>query len=161
MVDYLKAMNFVQDFGCARLEHLQILYDAKDNNFKNLLEGNMISQKGNIFVHNTRIINEDMLKAISLLCKFKNRLKEYQIAKYPALISFLTTENLTYYIIVANEENREGIIKSINSETNTLENADKLLLIFPDGSDLNNITCKKEIGYTTYPDLKWLNKEER
>lgn len=158
MVNYLDAMNFIQDFGCARLKDLQILYDAKDDNFNKLLEGNMITKKGDIFVHNTAKINEDMLKAISLLCKFKKRLKQPLYTKYPALISFITVENTTYHIIVANEENREAIIKIINSGTNLLKNADKLLLIFPDASDLNNITCEKEFGYTTYPDLKWLNK---
>ena len=159
MVDYLKAMNFVQDFGCARLKQLQILFDGEEDNFKKLLEDKIISQKGDIFVHNTKTINEDMLKAIELLCKFKKRLKETYLAKYPAVISFMTIENTLYSIIVANEDNKEAIIKLLNINVDTIDNADKLLLIFPDASDLNNITCEKQFAYTTFPALKILNKE--
>ena len=57
MVDKIKVMNFLQDFGCARLEHLQILYSDEKDNFKNILVGNMVSRKGDVFVHNTRKIN--------------------------------------------------------------------------------------------------------
>lgn len=160
MVDYLKAMNFVQDFGCARLKQLQILYNGVGDNFNKLLEGNMISRKGDIFVHNTKVIDDDVLKAIELLCKFKKRLKETYLAKYPAVISFLTIENTLYSIIVANENNKEAIIKLLNINVDTIDNADKLLLIFPDASDLNNITTEKEYAYTTFPELKILNKKE-
>ena len=61
MVDKLKVINFLQDFGCARLNQLQILYKDRNNNFKNILSSNMVSKKGDIFVHNTRKINEKML----------------------------------------------------------------------------------------------------
>ena len=29
-----KVLNFLQDFGCCKLEHLQILFNDKNNNFK-------------------------------------------------------------------------------------------------------------------------------
>ena len=48
MVDKLKVINFLQDFGCARQEQLQILFDDPDNNFKSILSGNMISKKDDI-----------------------------------------------------------------------------------------------------------------
>ncbi len=54
----IKVINFLQDFGCARIEQLQILYDDKNNNFKNILASNMVSKKGNILVHNTKRICE-------------------------------------------------------------------------------------------------------
>ncbi len=44
MVDKLKIINFIQDFGCARLSHLPILYDDKNNNFKNILDNMYISK---------------------------------------------------------------------------------------------------------------------
>ena len=34
MVDKTKVLNFMQDFGCAKIEHLQILFNDKNNNFK-------------------------------------------------------------------------------------------------------------------------------
>lgn len=50
MVDKIKVINFLQDFGCARLNQLQILYNDKNNNFKNILDGNMVSKKGDVLV---------------------------------------------------------------------------------------------------------------
>ena len=60
MVDKLKVINFLQDFGCARLEHLQILYNDRNSNFRNILSRNMVTKKGDIFVHNTKRINDKM-----------------------------------------------------------------------------------------------------
>ena len=48
MIDKLKVLNFLQDFGCAKLEHLQILFDGKNDNFKSILSSNMVSKKGDI-----------------------------------------------------------------------------------------------------------------
>ena len=45
MIDKLKVINFLQDFGCAKLSHLQILYGDKNNNFNTILNGNMVSKK--------------------------------------------------------------------------------------------------------------------
>ena len=50
MIDNLKIINFLQDFGCTKLEHLQILFDNTDNNFKSILKSNVITKKGDIFV---------------------------------------------------------------------------------------------------------------
>ena len=61
MIDKIKVINFLQDFGCVKLNQLQILYNDEDNNFKNVLNGNMISKKGDIFVHNTRKINKSKI----------------------------------------------------------------------------------------------------
>ena len=74
MIDKLKVINFLQDFGCARLNQLQILFDSRNNNFKEILNNSMVSKKGDIFVHNTRKINDNMLIALDILCKYKNRL---------------------------------------------------------------------------------------
>lgn len=38
MIDKLKVMNFLQDFGCARLEHLKIIFEDKNNSFKSILD---------------------------------------------------------------------------------------------------------------------------
>ena len=46
MVDKQKVINFIQNFGYATLEQLQILFDDKTNNFKNILDGGIISIKG-------------------------------------------------------------------------------------------------------------------
>ena len=40
----------MQDFGCAKIEHLQILFNDKNNNFKNILDSNMISKKGDTMI---------------------------------------------------------------------------------------------------------------
>ncbi len=161
MVDKLKVINFLQDFGCAKLEHLQTLFESKNDNFKNILNGSMVSKKDNVFVHNTRKIDDNMLVALDILCKYKNkkRIVTFYQGYLPVYITFLSNENLMYHIIVANEENRNGIVKIINSYPASLPKADKLILAFPDIRDLQNINCNIPFLYTSYPGLVILNKK--
>lgn len=158
MVDKAKVMNFLQDFGCSRLNQLQILFNDKNNNFKNVLDGNMISKKGDIFVHNTKRINDKMLIALDILCKYKPRLSNYYLGYDPVIISFLSKDNLLYHIIVADEGNKRGIVKLVNSYPLSLPKADRLILAFPDGEELENINCEIPFLYSTYPGLEILNK---
>lgn len=158
MIDKAKVMNFIQDFGCSRLSQLQILFNDKNNNFKNVLDSNMVSKKGDIFVHNTRKINDKMLIALDILCKYKTRLSNYYLGYDPIIISFLSTDNLLYHIIVADEENKRGIVKLVNSYPLSLPKADRLILAFPDGGELENIDCEIPFLYSTYPGLEVLNE---
>lgn len=158
MVDKIKVMNFLQDFGCARLEQLQILYDDKNENFKNILSGNMVSKKGDIFVHNTKKINEKMLIALEILCKFKKRLSKYYVGYDPIFITFITKDNLVYHIIVADENNKKGVVAQINCSM-FLSQADRLILAFPDKEELENINSEIPFLYTTYPDFEVINSE--
>lgn len=160
MVDKLKVMNFIQDFGCAKLEQLKILFNDKDNNFKDILSNNMVSKKEDIFVHNTKRIDNNMIIALDILCKYKNRIVKFYKGYEPIYITFLTNENLLYHIIVATEENRKGIIKLINSYPLSMPKVDKLILAFPDISDLQNIDCEIPFLYTAYPELEILNNED-
>lgn len=160
MVDRLKVINFLQDFGCAKLSHLQKLFGDENDNFKNILYSNVVSTKGDIFVHNTRKINDNMLAALDILCKYKKRLVKYYKGYEPIYISFLTNEHLLYHIIIANEDNKKGIVKLINSYPLSLPKADKLILAFPDRGELENIDCQIEFLYTTYPEFIVLNNDE-
>ena len=158
MVDKTKVINFLQDFGCARLNQLQILYNDKNNNFKNVLNSNMVSKKDDIFVHNTRRIDNRMLVALDILCKFKHKLSKFYLGYNPVVITFMTKDNKLYHIIVADEENKKGIVKLINSYPLSLPKADKLILAFSDGEELENIECEIPFLYTTYPNLQILNE---
>ena len=158
MVDKTKVLNFMQDFGCAKLTHLQILFNDKNNNFKNILDSNMISKKGDIFVHNTKRIDDKMLIALDILCKYKPRLSNYYFGYEPIIISFLSKDNLLNHIIVADEENKKGIVKLVNSYPLSLPKADRLILAFPSGGELENINCEIPFLYTAYPELEVLNE---
>ena len=161
MVDKTKVINFLQDFGCAKLEHLQILFNDEKNNFKSITDGNVISRKKDIFVHNTRKINERMLVALDILCKFKSRLSKFYLGYDPIFITFLTKDNLVYHIIVANEENAKGIVKIINAYPLSLPKADRLILAFPNSSQLENIECEASFIYVTYPGCNIINKYDK
>lgn len=159
MIDKLKVINFLQDFGCARLNQLQILFDSKNNSFREILNNSMVSKKGDIFVHNTRKINDNMLIALDILCKYKNRLVKYYLGYDPVILTFITKEALKYHIIIANEENKKGIVKIVNSYPLSLPKADRLILAFSDGGELENIECSIPFLYTTYPELEVINDE--
>ena len=151
----------MQDFGCAKLEQLQILFNDKTDNFKSILSSNMISKKDNIFVHNTKRIDNNMLVAIDILCQYKEnkRLTKFYLGNKPIYITFLTRENLMYHIIVADEENKKGIVKIINNYPLSLPKADKLILAFNDGGELENIKCEIPFLYCTYPSLEIINNK--
>lgn len=157
MVDKMKVINFIQDFGCAKLEQLQVLYNDKENNFRSVLSGNMVSKKGNIFVHNTKRIDEKMLVALDVLCKYKGKFKQFYKGYEPIYITFLSIDNILYHIIVADCENEKGVVKLINSYPLSLPKADKLILLFPDKAELENIDCEIPYLYCTYPGLEVIN----
>lgn len=153
----IEIINFLQDFGCAKLEQLQILFNSQKNNFKSILTGNIISKKENIFIHNTKKIDNNMLIALDILCKYKGRFKQFYKGFYPIYITFLSNDNLLYHIIVADNENKKGIVKLINSHSFTLPNADKLILAFPDNSEFENIKCNIPFLYCINSNLNIIN----
>ena len=52
MKEDIEIINFLQDFGCARLKHLQVLFCSKNDNFNRILTNNIISKKDDIFIFN-------------------------------------------------------------------------------------------------------------
>lgn len=157
MVDKIKVINFLQDFGCAKLEHLQILYNDINSNFKNVLAGNLVSKKGDVFVHNTKRIDERVLIALDILCKYKSKISKFYLGYSPVVITFLSKDNLLYHIIVADTENQKGIVKMVNSYPLSIPKADRLILAFPNAEEIDNIECQISYLYTIYPGYKILN----
>ena len=153
----IKVANFLQDFGCAKLKHLQTIFEDEKNNFKSLLSTNMISKKGDVFVHNTQKIDEKKLVALDIFCMFKYKLKHFYIGLEPIQLTFLTKDNLIYHIIVADEEHKKGITKLVNAYPFSLPKADKLILAYPDREELDKIECQIPFIYTIYPNLEIIN----
>ena len=153
-----KVINFLQDFGAARIDQLQKLFNKYNNNFRDILSSNMVSKKGDIFIHNTKKIDENMLVALDILCRYKNRFKTFHRNNFPIYITFLTKDNLLYHIIVADEGNKKGIIKLVNSPP-YLPKSDRLILAFPDREDVEKIITDIPFLYCTYPDLDVVNDE--
>lgn len=119
----------------------------------------MISKKGDIFVHNTQRIDDNMLVALDILCRYKGRFKTFYKGYFPVYITFLTKDNLLYHIIVADEGNKKGIIKMINSYFVSLPKADRLIFAFPSREELEQINCEIPFLYCTYPGLDVINDE--
>ena len=157
MVSNQEILNFLQDFGCARAKHLQILFEFKNDNFKRLLSTNMVSRKDGIYVHNTRRIDERMLIALDLLCEYKFKMDKFCVGYDPVKITFFSTIGEMYHIIVADEDNRKSVVKIVNNSLSVLPKADKLILLFPDGEDLKNLSKDISFMYVKYPELQILN----
>ena len=100
-----------------------------------------------------------MLVALDILCEYKKRkrLNRYYLGYDPVIISFLSNEHLLYHIIVATDEQKKGIVKKVNSYPLSIPKADKLILAFPDVSELENIECNIPFLYCTYPRLEIQN----
>ena len=157
MIDNLKIINFIQDFGCAKIEQLQIIFNDNKNTFKSILSSNMVSKKGTIMVHNTKQINNQMLIALDILCKYKGRFINFHKGYEPVFITFITKDNIKYHIIVANEDNAKGVVKLVNSYPLSLPIADKLILAFPNKEQLENIEYDIPFLYCIYPSLDIVN----
>lgn len=91
---------------------------------------------------------------------YKKRLIRFYQVYEPVYISLLANEHLLYHIIVANEDNKKEIVKLINSYPLSLPKADKLILVFPDREELENIDCEVPFLYTIYLELVVLNNDE-
>ena len=157
MIDNLKIINFIQDFGCAKIEQLQIIFNDNKNTFKSILSSNMVSKKGTIMVHYTKQIHNQMLIALDILCKYKGRFINFHKGYEPVFITFITKDNIKYHIIVANEDNAKGVVKLVNSYPLSLPIADKLILAFPNNEQLENIECDIPFLYCIYPSLDIVN----
>lgn len=72
---------------------------------------------------------------------------------YHIYITFSTKDNTMYHIIVADTENKKGVVKLVNTYHLAFPKADKLILAFPDGG-IKNIDCKIPFLYCTYPGLE-------
>lgn len=146
MVDKLKVINFLQDFGCATLQQLQQLYNAPNDNFKNILSKNIVSKKGDIFVHNTASIDNNMILALDVLCKYKDIFKQFYKGFFPINTTFLTT--LSYNSCWRRKRKRN--CKGINYYLTSIPKADRLILIFKDDKELENISCDIPFLYCDY-----------
>lgn len=160
MVDEQKVINFIQDFGCAKLQHLQILFDDKDSNFRNVLKSNVVSRTGNVFVHNTRVVNEKMLIALDVLCELKPKLKKYRPGKAPSTITLITTDDLVCNIMVADKKNKKGLVSILNSKPLSFPMVDRIFAVFYDESEEVNIVCDIPIYYIIYPSLEVIYYKE-
>lgn len=134
MDDKLKVINFIQYFGCATLKQLQILFNKPNDNFKDILSSNVISRKGDIFVH-----------------------KGFE----PVYITFLSKENLLYNIIVTDKSSEKGILKLIKTNSPAIPEADKCILLFEDDSCQKEVVCNTPFTYCVYPSMKILNKRPK
>ena len=154
----VKIINFIQDFGCCDIKHLQILFNKPKDNFKDVLCNNFISKKGNIYVHNNSNIDKKMLIALDVLCKYKKKLKLYHKGFDPVYITFMTQDNTLYNIIVTDKQNEQGVLKLLKNQSPSIPEANKFIILFQDDVCFETIRCNTPYAYCIYPELKILNR---
>ncbi len=155
----IKIINFIQDFGCCTLKHLQILFNKSNDNFKDVLQGNFINRKGEIFVYNKATIDMKMIYALDALCRYKKRLKQYHKGYDPTYITFLTTDNMLYNIIVTDKTSEKGVLKLLRISSPMIPEADRFILLFQDEICFNEVECNVPFVYCIYPELKIVQKK--
>lgn len=157
----VKIINFIEDFGCCTLKQLQILFNKPNDNFKNILQSNFISRKGDIYVHNKAIIDMKMIYALDVLCRYKKRLKHYHKGYDPTYITFLTQDNMLYNIIVTDKTNEQGVLKLLRISSPVIPEADKFILLFEDEICFKEVQCSTPFVYCIYPELRIVQKNKR
>lgn len=153
-----RIIDFLQDFGCATLEQLQILCSERNNNFREILNNNMVSKKGNIFVHNTKKIDKKMIAALDVLCKYKGKYVHFKKGYDPIYITFLTKDGMVYHIIATDKKNEKAVLKLLKSNSPYFEEADKYILLFEDEESFDDVECSVPYLYCTYPKIKIIKK---
>ena len=153
MYDYqdkeIKILNFIQEFGCAYQEQIEKIFDCNKSMLKNILHSNLVNKKGNIFVHKQKNIDEKILASIDVLCKYKNRFKSFYKNFYPITITFLSTDNLVYYIIATDKEDEKGVVKLIKNKPLNWS-CDKIILLLKDREIIDKIKSDIPILCCTY-----------
>lgn len=94
----IKIINFLQDFGCATLKQLQVLYNKPNDNFKDILTGNFVSKKGDIFIHNNAELNMKTINTLNVLCRYKGRFKQFHKVMIQFILLFL--QKIIFYIML-------------------------------------------------------------
>lgn len=155
----VKIINFIQDFGCCTIKQLQILFSKPNNNFKEVLLGNFVNKKGDIFVYNKASIDMKMIYALDVLCRYKKRLKHYHKGYDPTYITFLTTDNMLYNIIVTDKTNEQGVLKLLRIKSPLIPEADRFIILFQDEICFNEVQCSTPFAYCIYPELKIIQKK--
>jgi len=116
------------------------------------------------------LINENFEKSQKIIVVYMLSycLRLFDIIEFKAIIivlnivaflylEFLTKDNVMYHIIVADEQNKKGVVKIVNSYPLSLPNVDKLILAFSDGGALENIHSEIPFLYCIYPSLEIIN----
>lgn len=153
----VKIINFLQDFGCCKLKHLQILFNKPNDNFQDILVDRLVSKKDDIYVHKTYKINKKMISALDILCKYKPKLFRYKKGVDPVYITFITKDNTLYNIVITDKENELGIVKLLNYSSPLIPEADKYILLFKDEECFSKIDIKIPYVYCIYPELCIMN----
>lgn len=148
-----RILNFLQDFGCCTEEHLRKLFDCTNSDLKDIISSNTVSKKRNIYVHNTRGIDNKMLIALDVLMKYKGRYTDFYLGITPVYISFVCNE-LLYNIIVSDIDNQEGTVRELNHNPLRFSYADKYILLFKDTNMIDKIKFDKPYLYCTYMPIK-------
>lgn len=156
----IKIINFLQDFGCATLKQLQVLYNKPNDNFKDILIGNLVSKKGDIFIHNNAELNMKTINALNVLCRYKGRYKQFHKGYDPVYITFLTKDNILYNVIVTDKNSEQGVLKLLKVNSPIIPEADKFILLFQDDSCFENVECNTPFAYCVYPELKVINRKK-
>lgn len=147
-----KTINFIEEFGCAKIKHLEILFEIDKTTLKNILRNHFINRKDDVIVIRNKRIDKKIIAALDVLCEYKGRYKTFYKNIEPVFISFLTKKDEMYDIIVSEKNDEEGIIKLLKNTPNW--KADKLIILFEDTNMFDKIDCNKPYLYCTYPDIK-------
>lgn len=148
----IKAINFIEEFGCAKIKHLEVLFDIDKAILKNILRNHFINKKDDVIVLRNKRIDKKIIAALDVLCEYKGRYKTFYKNIEPVYISFLTKKDEMYDIIVSEKNDEEGIIKLLKNTPNW--KADKIIILFEDTNMFNKIEFNKPYLYCTYPDIK-------
>lgn len=152
-----RVLNFLQDFGCATEEQLQKLFGCNKSDFKDILSSNTVSKKKNIYVHNTRTVDNKMIAALHVLEEYKDIYTDFYLGNEPVYISFICKDT-SYNILVSDKDNQEGIVKRLNNSPLKFSYADKYVLLFKDTSMLEKIKFSKPYLYCTYMPVKIIER---
>ncbi len=155
----IKIINFLQDFGCATIKQLQILYNKPRDNFRDILTSNLVSKKGDILIHNNSELNIKTIYALDVLCKYKGRFKQFHKGYDPVYLTFLTKDNTLYNIIVTDKKSEQGVLKLLRTNSPYIPEADKFIILFEDAEYFGKIESKTPFVYCIYPELKIINKK--
>lgn len=147
-----KIINFIEEFGCAKIKHLETLFEIDKTTLKNILRNHFINRKDDVIVIRNKRIDKKIIAALDVLCEYKGRYKTFYKNIEPVFISFLTKKDEMYDIIVSEKKDEEGIIKLFKNTPNW--KADKLIILFEDTNMFDKIDCNKPYLYCTYPEIK-------
>ena len=143
-------LQFLLKFQTSREDQLIELLNCTKGDIDYLLSNKLIiiDAQTSLLYHKLKGLDIKFMIALDVICRYKKIILNYEKAKFPIIISFIS-ENTTFDIIVAKTIEQSRIFEMLDK----ISFSDKIIIIIENKEmcDISKINTDREVLICTYP----------